>query len=158
MDYTHYVLARTVHVLAVVLWIGGVAFVTTVLLPALYKAQVDEPMALFEQLEGRFSLQAKFTTLLAGISGFYMLAFTGWGRLSADGAWWLHLMIAVWAVFTAVLFVFEPLFLHRWFKRSAARNPQKTLKTVLWMHRLLLSASLVAVAGGVAGAHGLSFF
>ena len=29
-----FILARAVHVLSVLLWIGGVAFVTTVLLPA----------------------------------------------------------------------------------------------------------------------------
>ncbi len=34
-DFQYFVLARTFHVLGVVLWIGGVAFVTTVLIPAL---------------------------------------------------------------------------------------------------------------------------
>jgi N-methylhydantoinase A/oxoprolinase/acetone carboxylase beta subunit len=34
MDYHYFALARAAHVLAVVVWIGGVAFVTTVLIPA----------------------------------------------------------------------------------------------------------------------------
>ena len=35
MDTELFILARVMHVLGVVLWIGGVAFVTTVLLPSL---------------------------------------------------------------------------------------------------------------------------
>jgi uncharacterized membrane protein len=34
-DFQYFVFARTLHVLGVVLWIGGVAFVTTVLIPSL---------------------------------------------------------------------------------------------------------------------------
>lgn len=68
------VFARIVHVLSVVLWIGGVAFVTTVLIPAIRKQPSDSRrVEVFEQLEARFSLQARVTTLLAGASGFYLL-------------------------------------------------------------------------------------
>ncbi len=50
-DFDLFVLARSVHILAVVLWIGGVAFITTVLLPALKKPTSSEQgIDLFEQL------------------------------------------------------------------------------------------------------------
>ncbi len=69
-----YALARVIHVLSVVLWIGGVAMVTTVLIPAIRKMGPSaDQVGLFERLESRFALQAKITTLLAGLSGFYML-------------------------------------------------------------------------------------
>ena len=69
-----FVIARALHVLGVVVWIGGVAFVTTVLIPALRRMpDADKRMELFEKLEGRFSLQAKFVTLITGASGFYMV-------------------------------------------------------------------------------------
>jgi uncharacterized membrane protein len=47
------ILARVVHVLGVVIWIGGVAMVTLVLLP-IARASVDG-VALFEMVERRFS-------------------------------------------------------------------------------------------------------
>ena len=67
-------LVRAIHVLGVVIWIGGVGFVTAVLLPAL--RSVEDPMQraeLFEKLEGRFSWIARGAVLLVGASGFAML-------------------------------------------------------------------------------------
>ena len=63
--------ARALHVLAVVWWIGGVAMVTTVILP--HARRLRRGTAEFEQMERRFALQARVATLLAGISGFYMI-------------------------------------------------------------------------------------
>ena len=66
-----YTTARIIHVLAVVLWIGGVAMVTTVILPAVRKMKnPEDQLDTFEQLENRFSLQAKITTVLTAITGF----------------------------------------------------------------------------------------
>ncbi len=75
-------MARVIHVIAVIMWIGGVAMVTTVIIPAVKKLKSkDEQIKTFEQIEGRFALQAKITTLLTGISGFYMLyVLDGWDR------------------------------------------------------------------------------
>jgi len=69
MDHNYFVIAKITHILAVVLWIGGVGFVTMVLIPALRKTQsAEKRLHLFETLEGKFSFQAKFTTLLAGLA------------------------------------------------------------------------------------------
>ena len=49
-------LARAIHVLAVVLWIGGVALVTTVLLPAVRRLKSpEERIASFKSVEQRFA-------------------------------------------------------------------------------------------------------
>ena len=59
-------IARTIHVLAVVLWIGGVAMVTTVLLPAVRRqTESGRQLEFFERLESRFAAQARWTTVLA---------------------------------------------------------------------------------------------
>jgi uncharacterized membrane protein len=154
-----FALARVIHVLAVVLWIGGVAMVTTVLLPALRRMDSpDEAIRLFERLESRFALQAKFAVLLTGLSGFYMLDYMdGWDRYTDPSYWWIHAMTAVWALFTVVLFVLEPLFLHRWFAERGTSNPTRTFAVVIRFHRLLLTVSLVTIAGAVAGSHGWLF-
>ncbi len=154
--YDYSVLARGLHVIAVVLWIGGVAFVTTVLLPSLHRIPADRRLELFESLEGRFALQARITTLITGLSGFYMLhALRAWDRYLHAQFWWVHLMTLIWLLFTVVLFVLEPLFLHRWFHQQAVRNPERAFAILHRMHRILLGLSLLAILGAVAGAHGL---
>ncbi len=159
-EYEGYVLARVLHVLGVILWIGGVAFVTTVLIPSLRRIDdLDNRIELFEKLEGRFGVQAKMTTLITGISGFYMVIFNdAWGRYLHLQFWWLHLMTLVWLIFTLVLFVFEPLFLHQWFRDMAAENSDMAFRRLHGMHIVLLGLSLLAVLGAVAGSHGILFF
>ncbi len=159
-NYTFFVVARVLHVLGVVLWIGGVAFVTTVLISAIkQQPDTESRYQLFESLEGRFALQAKITTLITGISGFYMTQILdGWDRFLRIEFWWMHLMVLVWLIFTLVLFVFEPLFLHRWFEQQAQTNSDRTFRVIHRMHIILLTLSLITVAGAVAGSHGLLLF
>ena len=155
-----FVLARVLHVLGVVLWIGGVAMVTTVLLPSVRRMKTpEERVAFFEAVEGRFAWQARGTTLLTGLTGFYMVdAMQAWGWYFESSRWYLHAMTVVWLLFTLMLFVLEPLFLHRWFLRSAERDPTGTFLLIERMHRILLTISLVTVAAVVAAAHGWLWF
>ncbi len=154
-----YILARALHVIGVVLWIGGVAMVTTVLLPATRRFKSpQERVQFFEQVEQRFAWQARGTTLLTGITGFYMLhLIDGWARYQSAAYWWIHAMTVVWAIFTLVLFVLEPLFLHKLFLRKAQENPERTFRVIQTMHWVLLTISLIAVFGAVAGSHGWVF-
>ena len=151
-----FVIARAIHIVAIVIWIGGVAMITTVVLP--FVRQTAEPtrrIETFERLEARFARQAKIMTLLAGASGFYMLyVLDGWGRYSDMHYWWIHAMTVIWLVFTLILFVFEPWFLHQWFLKKARHNPERTFMIVLRMHQILLGASLITGLGAVAGSHG----
>ena len=66
-------------------------------------------------------------------------------------------MVAVWAVFTLMLFVLEPLLLHRWLAVRHARDPEGTFALVQRLHWVLLTISLVAVIGAAAGSHGGMF-
>jgi uncharacterized membrane protein len=154
MDW--FVFARAVHVVAIVHWIGGVFFVTAVILPAVRRmAAPAERLALFERIEGRFSRQAKVSVTLAGVSGFYLTyRLDAWDRFTDPAAWWMAGMLLVWTLFFLVLFVAEPLFLHRWFHERATRDPDAIFALVERAHRVLLGLSLVVVAGAVAGAHG----
>src|SRR3974377_975224 len=119
-------IARALHVLAVVLWIGGVGFVTTVLLPAVRRLKTPvERVAFFDAIERRFTWQARATTLLAGVTGLYMTARLDlWSRFYSAAYWWMHAMVAVWLLFTIMLFVAEPLILHRWFLERARFVPE----------------------------------
>jgi uncharacterized membrane protein len=153
-------IARALHVGSVVLWIGGVAFVTTVLLPAVRGLKAPQArMQLFDQMERRFAWQARVSTAIVGLTGFYMLyRFDMWDRFRHAAYWWIDAMVAVWLLFTAMLFVVEPFVLHRWLLAQAKSKPEATFNAVEWLHRILLFISLVTVLGAVMGSHGLLFF
>jgi uncharacterized membrane protein len=155
-NFNYFVLARALHVISVVTWIGGVAFVTTVLIPSLKKiTDGNDRLELFEQLEGKFGFQAKIATLITGVSGYYMLeSMNAWDRYLHLQFWWMHMMTFIWIVFTLVLFVLEPLFLHQWFREQATNNSDNAFAWLHRMHVVLLTLSMLAVLGAVAGSHG----
>jgi len=159
-NFIYFGLARALHVVCVVLWIGGVAFVTTTLIPSLRKmADTDKRWLLFEQLEGKFAFQARIVTLVTGLTGFYMLEYMqAWERYQQIQFWWVHLMTLIWFIFTLVLFVLEPLVLHRRFNMIATENSDRAFALLHRMHWILLALSLITVFGTVAGVHGLSVF
>jgi hypothetical protein len=57
-------------------------------------------------------------------------------------------------MFIVILFVLEPLILHRWFVDRAKIDSVRTLTLVHRFPVALLALSLVAIAGSVAGSHG----
>jgi len=149
-------LARAIHVLALVHWIGGVAVVTTIVLPRAYALpDVKEAVAAFEAFEQRFASQARVSILLVGLSGAYMLIRAGaWYRLQEPSFWWLQLMIAVWVLFALIVYVLEPLVLHRLFHEFALRNKDRTLAVATGLHAIALIIAAFALGAGVLGAHG----
>ncbi|RXP49320.1 hypothetical protein EC396_12535 [Lutibacter sp. HS1-25] len=158
MEY--FTLARVLHVLAVVLWIGGVSMVTTVIIPAVKRMNSkEEQIETFEKIEGRFAIQAKITTLITAITGFYMVyVLDAWYRFLEPRFWWFHAMVIVWVLFTVVLYILEPFVLHKLFKKYANKNPEKTFKIMHRAHWILLVLSLITIAGAVAGCHGWFLF
>ena len=153
-------LARAIHVIAVVFWIGGVAMVTTVLLPAVRRFKSpEERMEFFQSIEQRFAGQSRVSTLVAGLSGFYMVyRLDLWSRFASAMFWWMHFMAGIWLLFTLMLFVLEPLFLHRWFLARAKVAPEAAFPLIQGMHWILLILSIVTIFGAVAGSHGSLLF
>ena len=149
---SEFALARVVHVLAVVLWIGGVGFVTTVVLPAIGRhTPPPARLAAFARFERRFVKQARVLVALAGASGFWMAYRLGYFSEAGLAPWWLIAMIGLWCVFAAMLFVVEPLAVRR---KSAGRGgSDKAFDVLTRAHRVLLAVSLLVVAAGVYGAH-----
>ena len=147
-------LARALHVLLVVLWIGGV---TTVFLLAVRDLQAAaERVVFFETAERRFGNQARVTTALTGLSGLYMVVRLDlWDRFLSVEYWWMHAMVAVWLLFTQMLFVAEPLFLDRWLLARAKARPEATFRFIERLHWILLALSLITLIGVVLGSHGV---
>jgi uncharacterized membrane protein len=146
------VIARILHVLAVVVWIGGVSMVTTTVLPALRRGDFGpDRLKAFEAIERRFVWQARIAVLIVGITGFYMCwRYDLWDRFQDAGFWWMHAMLA--------LFIVEPLILHRHLHRWASAQPKAAFAAVNRVHWILLALSAVTILGAVAGSHGWSIF
>ena len=151
-DFT---LARIIHVVAVLMWIGGVAFVTSVVMPSIRRAYPPaERLSAFHAIESGFAWQARIWVLLAGASGFWMTWRADlWNRFAEWHYWWMWAMLLVWLIFATMLFVLEPLFLHK--RMAASPQPQQDFQRMERMHRILLLASILATIGAVGGSHGL---
>lgn len=148
--------ARVLHVLGVVVWIGGVSMATTVALPAIRRGALGaDPLAAFKAFEGRFVWQARAAVLLVGASGFYMVERLDlWARFADPGFWWMHAMVGLWSIFVLLLFVVEPLILHRHFAKWARQEPARAFRMLHRAHVVLLVLALTTVFGAVAGSHG----
>ena len=152
--------ARVLHVLGVIVWIGGVAMATTVALPAVRRGLLGaDRLAAFQAFERRFVWQARAAVLLVGLSGLYMIdQLDLWARFSDGHFWWMHAMVFVWSLFFLVLFIGEPFVLHRYFPAWARRDPDRAFATLHRIHIVLLTLALVTVFGTVAGSHGWVLF
>ncbi len=153
-------IARALHVLAVVIWIGGMAMATTVVLPAIRRGDLGADwLKAFHAIERRFVWQARAAVVIVGVTGFYMSARLDlWERFQSARFWWMHAMVCVWLLFAFVLFVAEPFLLHRHFHKWATAAPEVAFATLYRAHLVLLMFTLLTIFGAVAGSQGWSIF
>lgn len=149
-------LMRALHVLAIIHWVGGLGFVTLVVLPlAGTRATMAEALSLFEIVERRFSAQVRLSVPLAGLTGLWMSwRLELWDRFVDPAYWWMAAMAGLWAVFMLMLFVIEPL-LHARVAARARAHPGATLRLISRLHCGLLALAALTAFGAVGGAHGL---
>jgi uncharacterized membrane protein len=152
-------LARALHVLGVIHWIGGLAFVTLIVLPlARSRSTAEEALAVFESMERRFSAQVRVSIPLVGATGLWMTyRWDLWDRFADPHFWWMTAMFGLWLVFMLMLFVIEPLG-HARFEKTARQDPTATFRRMSRLHQLLLLLTAITAFGAVAGAHGFLFF
>lgn len=155
-DVIYLALVRAVHVVGVVIWIGGVAMVTMVIIPYVKNTSIqNNPIELFEQIENRFAKIARWTTLLTGISGFTLVTLLhAWPRYADLHYWWMHAMTFVWLIFTLILFIVEPFVIKEFFFRKIMAHSALSMKLIQRAHWFLLILSLLTILGAVAGSHG----
>lgn len=147
-------IAIAIHLVSVLWWIGGLAFVSTVFLPAVRGGLGSDPRQTFQQIESRFAPQARVAVVLTGASGGYLLwRLHAWSWLSQPAFWWLDAMIVYWLLFMVMLFVLAPTGV---LKRmmSGTKNSQHGWQRMHYLHVLLLLIALVIIGGAAAGSHG----
>lgn len=81
---------RALHVLAVV-WIGAIAMVALILLPAIRRTELGpNPLRAFKAIERRFSWRARIAMLIVGLIGLNRLDWSG--RFDSIEFSWMHAM------------------------------------------------------------------
>ena len=144
-DTMLYVIALIIHVLAVVIWIGGVAFVTMITFPIIQREQGSlEQVMMFQGIEHRFSRIAKVLVILTGISGFYLLSEKGF----SIGA---GIMIFVWTLYASLLFFLEKILFKRLFESPTGKqlNTAQIFFRLQVFHWIILALSFSAIAAGI---------
>jgi uncharacterized membrane protein len=144
-----------VHVLWVVIWIGGVAFVTMTIFPMIMRMEGSlEKVLFFQGVEHRFAKIAKLSVLIVGITGAWLLYLTGkWSLLFKIAGIGPTLMLIVWAFYVLVL-LFEAKLFKIIFKGEAQQDTTKIFFRLSVFHWVVLGLSLLAVGVGVLAAHG----
>ena len=152
-------IARAIHILSIVIWMGGVAFVTMVLIPALRNPSLKtEQLSIFNVIENRFASIARIVVILAGLSGFYMVyQMNAWGRFLEAQYFWMHAMVLIWLMFVVALFVIEPFFIKNHGRMVKDGHNIENLKKTQLVHIVLLVLSLMTIFISVLGAHGFFY-
>jgi uncharacterized membrane protein len=149
-------IARAIHILSIVIWMGGVAFVTIVLIPTIRRSSFKgDESDLFNIIENRFAYIAKALVLIAGLSGFYMIdQLDAWNHFWEIRYFWMHAMVLIWLMFVLALFLIEPFFIKNHSRIvKDGRNLDALRKTQI-VHSIILTLSLITIFISVLGAHG----
>ncbi len=144
-----YTISLIIHVLSVVVWIGGVSFVTMVMFPIIQREQNSlEQVMMFQGVEHRFARIARLLVILAGISGLYLLHVKGF----SFAAW---VMIFIWTLYASLLFFLEKMIFKKLFSTPSAK--QLDTKQIFFrlqaFHYVILAFSFFAIAAGVWAGH-----
>lgn len=144
-----------IHVLGVVIWIGGVAFVTMVVFPMIMRMEGSiEKMIFFQGVEHRFANIAKISVGVVGITGAWLLYLTGqWRTLFTAAGIAPTLMVIVWTMYVFVL-LFEAHLFKLIFRGEAQQDTSKVFARLSAFHWVVLGLGLLAVAVGVWAGHG----
>jgi uncharacterized membrane protein len=150
-----YVTALIIHVISIVIWIGGVAFVTIITFPMIQRADNSlEQVLMFQGVEHRFSKIAKIMVILVLLSGLYLIKDKYDFRISNlnFGVW---VMIVLWTVYASLLFFLEKLIFKKLFSRSSEKqlDTRQVFFTLQVFHWFVLSLSIFAIAAGIWTAH-----
>ena len=151
---------HVIHVAAVILWIGGLGFITIVMLPMVIKMpDALQKVLLFGRIEHKFAPLARVYNAVTGITGFIMMFSMGWQKmlLTREGHTLLF-MLAVWVFWFVMLFGLEPLIIRKMLDKLAKSGEKTEIETIFTrmnkLHVILLILSLLASAAGIMFAHG----
>lgn len=144
-----------IHVISVIVWIGGVTFVTTVVFPMMYRTEGSlEKALLFQGVEHRFVAQVRWLLALVGVTGFWLfIAKYDIAVLGRSEGLGIVIMFLAWAVYVTV-YLSERRIFARMFADPSKVDMDKALRMINAMHWGLLTISYSGVAAGIWFGHG----
>ncbi len=147
-----------VHVTIIVLWIGGVSFVTIIIFPMLVHMDDSlEKALMFQRIESVFAKQARYYAWTAGVTGFLLLYLLGMHTLLFTRyTVGISIMIIAWAFYVLVL-TFEKKIFKTVFSDPSKYDAAKVFILLARFQWIVLGVSLGAVFFGVWAGHGGSF-
>jgi len=104
-----YATLKTVHVLSIVLWIGGMAFAHFFLRPAVAQLEASVRLRLMHDVLGRFFQAVLVASLLTLISGVWMLGRVAKQVVQSGGSFEMPL---AWTVMAVLGIVMVAIFMH----------------------------------------------
>ncbi|MFN3739202.1 MAG: hypothetical protein ACK4TF_00825 [Thermodesulfovibrionales bacterium] len=146
-----------IHVITIILWIGGVAFVTINIFPILMRMEDSlEKIRYFQAVENRFARQARLYAIVAGITGAVILFLeNGWSGIFSKRGLGILIMLLAWLVYVLILTfernIFKVLF------KDTTQDVSKIFFKLNVFHWFILTVSFLAVFSGVYLGHGGSF-
>ncbi|MBI1910451.1 MAG: hypothetical protein HYS21_00450 [Deltaproteobacteria bacterium] len=149
-----------IHLLTVILWIGGLAFVTGIVLPMAIKTPDPlQKVLTFQRVEHRFAPIAKWYNIITGISGFFMVYLMGWHKLYFTKAGIaLTFMTGIWLFWFIMLVGLEPIVIRKMLEKMAREGDKMDIdgifRKVKKLHWFMVAISLAAAAAGALVAHG----
>jgi uncharacterized membrane protein len=145
-----------IHVIAVVLWIGGLAYVTMVIFPSMYKMEKPlEKILFFQSAEHRFAPFARIYSIVVGLSGLFMvhLLYRGDFLSILDGKGiFIVIMFSIWVLWVIMLFGLEKVVIKKLLD-NLAKSPDKLKVDVIFkrmniFHWFMLLLSITAILCG----------
>jgi uncharacterized membrane protein len=111
-----YAVLKTLHVLAILVWVGGMVFAHFFLRPALAQLEPPQRLRLMHEVMGRFFRAVLVASLLALGTGIWMVgrvakqAVQAGGSFQMPASWWLMtvLGVAMVAIFMHIRFALYP--------------------------------------------------
>jgi uncharacterized membrane protein len=148
-------LLTAIHVTIIVLWIGGVSFVTIVMFPMLLQMSDSlEKALMFQRIESVFAKQAKYYAWATGVTGFLLLYLMRMHTLLFTRyTIGISIMVVAWAFYVLVL-TFEKKIFKIVFSDPAKYDSTKAFVLLARFHWIVLGVSLAAVFFGVWAGHG----
>lgn len=157
-------LMHIIHVITVILWIGGLGFITIIVFPIMLSTKdALAKVLMFQRIEHRFAPLARAYNLITGATGVLMVISMNWQRIlfTRAGAP-LLIMALIWVMWFVMLFGLEPIIVRRMLDRMSRGGEKMEIETIFArmnrMHWILFIISLVAVTSGAVFAHGPLFF
>jgi uncharacterized membrane protein len=140
-----YATLKTLHVLAIVVWIGGMVFAHFFLRPALAQLEPPVRLRLMHEVLGRFFKAVLLASLLTLVSGVWMLGRVAKQVVQSGGSFEMPLawtVMAIGGLFMVAIFMHIRFALYKRLDQAVAASDWPTGAAALGQIRLWVSVNL----------------